>query len=527
MTTRSPKYFEQFQVNLRGAPSDYNYRSADDLSVTTGSSNRSRGGSPSIVSGTTDGDALAGDGFLTSPTFGRGKVNLPGGTSPLQNPLIQAGDLPKTSGDEFVELLDGLYVEKPSKSGACDQLRDVLGPIFNFITTILGPGMVGLPYAMRSAGLITGVCLMSIVAFVMAWTARVMIICCEKVGVRTYEDLCEKAWGKIGFWTMSVSAILVNFGGCLSSLVIVGDNTGSAITEYCTTSTCELIAAREIMIPLISILLILPRTLSSDVSDLVLGAVLNAFCGLGILGIMMAKAVNDRGFSPSGGPTGHSDPGFHLFINPPGVLSAMGTMSFVYCTQGAWFPIKHSLRDQSKAQWYLVSWTALSICFVVTTLVAVSGYITFQEQTDGDVLQNFTASSSVWQPIVETARFLVILLNIFYYPMALFVVRTYLLAAVTQNSREPTKVEFYGYSALIFISNVVLAMTGLDLGIVMGLFGAVAASFIGFILPSVCYLKIFGMRAKSCDHVIAWITLLFGVAMLFVGTVTTLLPSPT
>ena len=99
-----------------------------------------------------------------------------------------------------------------------------------------------------------------------------------------------------------------------------------------------------------------------------------------------------------------------------------------------------------------------------------------------------------------------------------------LLTARLIGGRYRTSVVHVSVTLVWFLGTLALGLMITDLGFVLELTGGFAATFLGFILPSACYLKlepgpICGWEAfKNKDKVIAWFLLFFGFVAMIVST---------
>ena len=87
-------------------------------------------------------------------------------------------------------------------------------------------------------------------------------------------------------------------------------------------------------------------------------------------------------------------------------------------------------------------------------------------------------------------------------------------------------VYYFGTTALLWSSSLGIGASVTDLGIVLELVGAVAASALGFILPGLTILHcdgFFKTRSFSAAMVLPSFLVLFGTVIFFVGTITVFL----
>ncbi|KAJ2736263.1 hypothetical protein H4S06_006665, partial [Coemansia sp. BCRC 34490] len=99
----------------------------------------------------------------------------------------------------------------------------MLSSLFNLTNAIIGAGVIGLPYAMRNAGLLAGVMLIAGVALLVDWTLRMLALNAKLSGRQTYQGLVEHCFGRWGLLSSSLFQGMMAGGGMASFVVIVGD----------------------------------------------------------------------------------------------------------------------------------------------------------------------------------------------------------------------------------------------------------------------------------------------------------------
>ena len=75
----------------------------------------------------------------------------------------------------------------------------------NMANSIIGAGIIGQPYAIRQAGLFTGVVLLIGLTIVVDWTIRMIVKNCKLSGTNSYQATMEHCFGKSGLIAISVA----------------------------------------------------------------------------------------------------------------------------------------------------------------------------------------------------------------------------------------------------------------------------------------------------------------------------------
>jgi sodium-coupled neutral amino acid transporter 11 len=94
----------------------------------------------------------------------------------------------------------------------------------NMANSIIGAGIIGQPYALRQAGLLTGVLLLIGLTITVDWTIRLIVINSKMSGRDSFQGTVEHCFGKPGLVAISVAQWAFAFGGMVAFGVIVGDS---------------------------------------------------------------------------------------------------------------------------------------------------------------------------------------------------------------------------------------------------------------------------------------------------------------
>jgi hypothetical protein len=108
----------------------------------------------------------------------------------------------------------------------------ICGTSFNFVNSILGPGIAGnlslffnsgIPYAMVEAGLWTGITLLIVIALVTNYSVRLLIRTGKLCGAYSYEHVGKTAFGIPGQLSVIFFFCLFTFFAMTGYLVQIGD----------------------------------------------------------------------------------------------------------------------------------------------------------------------------------------------------------------------------------------------------------------------------------------------------------------
>ncbi|KAI5287772.1 hypothetical protein KEM54_005754 [Ascosphaera aggregata] len=93
----------------------------------------------------------------------------------------------------------------------------------NMANSIIGAGIIGQPYALRQAGMLTGFVILVGLTIVVDWTIRLIVINSKLSGADSFQATVERCFGRPGFIAISLAQWAFAFGGMIAFCIIVGD----------------------------------------------------------------------------------------------------------------------------------------------------------------------------------------------------------------------------------------------------------------------------------------------------------------
>ena len=116
-----------------------------------------------------------------------------------------------------------------SRIDAVQQQTGIFGASSNLVNSIVGAGIIGIPYAINQAGFVVGVALLCLVAYFTDKSLRMIVELASfhpllsNLGVLTYEDLMRIPFGKAGSNFILASMFIMAYGAMTAYLLIVKD----------------------------------------------------------------------------------------------------------------------------------------------------------------------------------------------------------------------------------------------------------------------------------------------------------------
>ncbi|KAJ2353717.1 hypothetical protein IWW50_004075 [Coemansia erecta] len=358
--------------------------------------------------------------------------------------------------------------------------RGSLSPIgagFNLVNTIIGSGILALPYALKEAGFYFGIFVMVLVSLLIYFSLNTLVYSGRRVGLYKYESVSEAALGRFGHHLLSFALAVNSIGSCISYLIIVGD-TATSVTQHVFGQNA--LTSRQAIISCAAIGFTLPLLFFRSLEPLVKPSVISTLCLPFIVAIVAIRG-----------------PAYHTVPEPvpkpvfgPSVLPAFGVIAFAYsCTQTC-YQSYQTLHQKTLHGWKSATAFATTLAVCIYLAFSVVSYQSFGLDTQPNLLNNFASDDG----LANIARALLAFSLTLTYPMQFYPIRDLLgeslLGLSADSLSRAGRAKFHGLSLLLFASTLVVALKVDDLGFVFKLIGTAASSVLVFGLPGIIYLRL-------------------------------------
>lgn len=193
----------------------------------------------------------------------------------------------------------------------------VLGASFNFVNSIVGCGIVGIPYAVQQCGFIVGIIMLTYVAILIYHSVLMLIECGLKVNKLDFEELSEHLLGWKGYYATTIFMFLFAYGAQVAYLVVIGD-TIPVVAGLFYPSDSSILTDRKAVIGLTATFVILPLCLLRDLSTLAWSSLVSIAADAAFVLIVVA-------FAPATSRDQHI-PHDRVTIVNPALFAGIGTM---------------------------------------------------------------------------------------------------------------------------------------------------------------------------------------------------------
>lgn len=309
-------------------------------------------------------------------------------------------------------------------------------------------------------------------------------------------NICEATFGRFGFIFISVNMFVGSFSGCLSYLILIKDTVPLLFGVDMDNEPVK----RAILV-VSSMSISLPLAMQRDMASLSKTSVISALFDTLMIGVIVFFAPIRESVAAAGGI---KEVLSNSVIRGDTMFVGLGVLSFAFVCQDSAFIIAGSLDTPTKGRWAAVTGLSLAFCGSLSLICGISGYLAFQMETEGNVLNNFEGSDT--QIAATVARALLGSTMFFVYPVASYVVRHVFVVLLFEGrtAHEGDDHAILGrrdrrmaLTLFIYLLALVPALFFNDVGLVLSFAGAIAGSCLSYIGPGSAYIAVHGEDIRT------------------------------
>lgn len=359
--------------------------------------------------------------------------------------------------------------------------RDFADATLNLVNSIIGGGMLALPFALRNCGVLFGA-LLILGFFFLSWYTGVLMTRVGSLGHgTTVADMSQAAFGTPGRVLAELSIILSCFGATVGYLVIVGDVMSPYVNLLFPVD-------RRLVILFFGLLVCFPLSCLRRISLLRF----TSFVALVFILYLVALIVY---WSAAGMAAGQFDADrVVLFSLDAQFLAVLPIISFAFSFQQSvpliWADMAE-FKVGGRRNIDLAIFVSCAMCLVVYLLAGIFGYLSFFEGTSDNILTHYPAA--LW--FFDLGKIGYACIIMFSYPLLAFPIRASVDALInTYYFKEPERVasalRLVLEAAIIFAASFGLAALNVGIGVVFGLSGATVGNLILIGFPTTLFIAL-------------------------------------
>ncbi|TKW31241.1 hypothetical protein SEVIR_2G092700v4 [Setaria viridis] len=386
----------------------------------------------------------------------------------------------------------------------------------NVVVSIVGTGVLGLPYAFSTAGWLAGSVGVAAAGFATLYCMLLLVDCRDKLeedeteecyhGHYTYGDLGERCFGTVGRCLTEILILVSQAGGSVAYLIFIGQNLHSIFSQLM--SPAGFIFA--ILLP-VQIALSFIRSLSSLSPFSIFADVCNV--------LAMAIVIKED---------------LQLFDHPFANRSAFNGLwavpfTFgvaVFCFEGfsMTLALEASMAERRKFRGVLSQ--AVAAIITVYVCFGVCGYLAYGDATKDIITLNLPNNWSSVAVKVGLCVALALTFPVMMHPIH-EIVETRFRSSFQKLSRNVRGAEWLGlHSSRILVVAILTVVASFipAFGSFISFIGSTMCALLSFVLPALFHLSIVGSSMSLWRRVLDYVILLFGLAFAGYGLVTALSP---
>lgn len=356
---------------------------------------------------------------------------------------------------------------------------------FNLLATIIGAGILGLPYAFSQSGWILGFTLITLFALSSGFSLHLLAICALKSKQpSSFYHVAEAAIPQAS-WLIDFAVAIKCFGVASSYLVVIGDLMPTAMTELGVGGVWSL---RSTWIWL-GFLFVAPLSSVSSLDKLKYTSALSVLFIVFVAAVVVQHAAASTGSAPASAPAPRGS-----------FLAQLSVFIFAYTCQQNIFSVVNEMRRPSRLRTDSAIAAAIASAWAIYVAVAAAGYATFGSAVQSDLLKCYQVS-----PLITACRIGVSIIVACHYPLQANPARNCILsiwqhfspgvADPAEQEGEDSRIEplpvdprrYWTVTAAFLLPSLLLALMLTDLGVVLAVVGATGSALLSLVLPGLFY----------------------------------------
>ncbi|KAB2094119.1 hypothetical protein ES319_A02G134100v1 [Gossypium barbadense] len=425
--------------------------------------------------------------------------------------------------DVDVDLDDCTLVFSKPNSGS-----GVSGAVFNLTTTIIGAGIMALPATMKVLGIVLGIFLIILIGILSEISVEMLIRFAVSCKARSYGEVVQIAMGRTARVLSEICIIVNNAGVLIVYLIIMGDVMSGSVRHIGVFDQWlghgfwdhRKLLVLAVMVVFLAPLCVLDRIDSlsmTSAASVALAVVFVVVC----FAVAFIKLIEGKIEAPRMSP----DFGSKMAILD--LLVVIPIMTNAYVCHFNVQPIYNELEGRSPQKMNQVGRITTVLCVVVYASTAISGYLLFGKDTEGDVLTNFDRNlgirfSTALNYIVRVGYILHLVLV---FPVIHFSLRQTVDNLVFEGSAPLTESKKRSLAltvillALIYIGSTMIP----NIWTAFKFTGATTAVSLGFTFPALIALRISqqeeSMSLSRVEKFLSWLMLILAMIVSIAGII--------
>ncbi|EKG06028.1 amino acid transporter, putative [Trypanosoma cruzi] len=397
----------------------------------------------------------------------------------------------------------------------------ILASAFNLASSSIGAGILGLPLAANSSGLVMALVYLAVITSLAIYSMYALGLAAQRSQIRTFEGVALALLGR-GFALFAAGVrIFHGFSGCVAYVISVGDifrniiSSSDSAPQFLREST-----GNRLLTALVWLCAMMPLVIPKHVDSLrYFSTFAVSFMIYFVLVIVVHSCThglpdNIHKISVSK----DDDAPVVLFNSGNKAIEGLGVFMFAYVCQINSYEVYWDMTDRTLTRFTLASGLGMTLCFLLYAMVSFFGYMDFGRRVDGSILLMY---DPLREPEVMVAYVGVLSKLCASYSLLFMACRNAIYHIIGWDADE---LPYWKHCIAVTILSTIVLFCGLfipKIQTVLGFAGSITGGSLGFLLPALfaMYSGDWTWRKVGCVHyVCTYILLLSGVIGVVFGT---------
>ncbi|KAI9493525.1 transmembrane amino acid transporter protein-domain-containing protein [Zychaea mexicana] len=362
----------------------------------------------------------------------------------------------------------------------------------NLVNTILGTGLLAMPAALASIGLIPGIAVVFLSAVASGMGLYFLSRCAARTEGRnaSFFAISKLTWPNLAvFFDLAIA--IKCFGVAVSYLIIIGDLMPQVVASFSDHAGAQdqMLLDRRFWITVFMAMTILPLSFLRKLDSLKYTSIVALVAVVYLCAIVIYYFFAPTPLTPDG-----KEPVIELVSFTVVFFRRLPLFVFAFTCHQNIFSVYNELKDNSQFQVTKVISSSIGSAAGVYQAIGIMGYLTFGKDVLSNVILEYPQS-----PFVAGGRLAIVVLVVFSYPLQAHPCRASLDKILAWRSPEarglkvpppPSALKYFIMTTTILVGSYLIAITVSELDLVLAFVGSTGSTTISFILPGIFYYKI-------------------------------------
>ncbi|KEG07874.1 amino acid transporter [Trypanosoma grayi] len=397
----------------------------------------------------------------------------------------------------------------------------IVASAFNLASSSLGAGILGLPAATNSSGLVMALLFLAIITFLTIFSMRCLGIAAQRTQIHTFEGVARVLLGRwFAYFAAGVRAFHA-FSGCVAYVISVGDifssimNNSASVPEFLKTTP-----GNRVLTSAVWLCIMVPLVIPKHIDSLrYFSTFAVTFMVYFVIVIVVHSCMNGLPENSHNISVGKDDDALVVLFNTGNkAIEGLGVFMFAYVCQINAYEVYWDMENPTLTRYTLAAGLGMMLCFVLYALTSVFGYLDFGREVTDSILLMY---NPIGEPMIMVAFVGVLWKLCASYALLSMAFRNAIYHSI---GWEADKLPYWKHIIAVLVFAVIMLLCGLfipKIKIVLGFAGGITGGSLGFLLPALFVMYSGGFSWKKVgafDYICTYILLLSGVVGIIFGT---------